>query len=275
MAACEYSMLRRFDRVAAVSQSVADAALKSGVQACVIPNGIDLKVFSPARDAGQKKWLRGRFGWPEDKVMILHTGALIERKNPLGAIDGFRASMLGATGMLAFAGDGPMRAACEQHAAGAPNIVFLGKRTDIPDLLKAADILLSNSSAEGLPMALLEGCAAGMEVVATAIRPHEDIRRIFPRQVTLFEEGTPEAISEALSKAAAAKAGAAISAPARSLELVSARAMSGHYRDLYEELLSAPRRERFSKDHGGGPWSNQSLPDVQRVFRSTDCEVQK
>ena len=262
MAACEYSALKRFDGVAAVSQSVADAALDSGIQARMIPNGIDLGLYFPAKDAEEIRWLRWRLGWPENRVIVLHTGALIERKNPLGAIAGFRASILGRTGMLAIAGDGPMRAACGELAAGASNIVFLGKRTDIPDLLRAADFLLSNSSAEGLPMALLEGCAAGIDVVATAIAPHEDIRRMFPDQVTLFSEGAPTAVSEALDKLSAAKAGRAISPPEKSLERISAGAMSRHYQGFFDDLLRAPQsmcRGVLSRP-APLPWSTPSLP---------------
>lgn len=252
MAAREYSALKRFDGVAAVSQSVAGAALKAGIEARVIPNGIDLNLFLPPKDTEEIRSLRRKFGWPEDAVIVLHTGALIGRKNPQGAIAGFQGSTLAHTGLLAFAGDGPMRAACERLAAASSNIVFLGKRTDIPDLLKAADFLLSNSSAEGLPMALLEGCAAGIHVVATAIAPHEDIRRIFPEQVTLFNEGTPEAISETLDKLVAAKAGRVFSPPEESLESVSGRVMSRHYQAFYDELLAAQAKRVPLRGSQGG-----------------------
>lgn len=89
-------------------------------------------------------------------------------------------------------------------------------------------------------MALLEGCAAGIHVAATAIAPHENIRRMFPQQVTLFDEGTPQAIGETLDKLAAAKVEHVFSPPERSLELVSGRAMSAHYQAFYRELLAAP-----------------------------------
>jgi glycosyltransferase involved in cell wall biosynthesis len=199
-----------------------------------------LNLYVPPSGAGEVLSLRRKLGWPEDAIIVLHTGALIERKNPTGVIDGFRASRLAYSAVLVFAGDGPLRGACEKLAAGASNIVFLGKRTDIPDLLKAADFLVSNSSTEGLPMAILEGCAAGIHVVASGIAAHENIRRIFPEQVTLFHERTRKAIAETLDTLEAAKVRRVLSPPAESLELVSGRAMSIQYQNFYDEVLAAP-----------------------------------
>jgi glycosyltransferase involved in cell wall biosynthesis len=43
---------------------------------------------------------------------------------------------------------------------------FLGHRTDIPDLLRAADVLVLASEAEGLPLCVLEAQASGTPTVA-------------------------------------------------------------------------------------------------------------
>lgn len=238
MARIEYSVLRRYDGVAAVSTSVAHSARKAGIETRVIPNGINLSLYFPPRGAEEVRSLRRKLGWPADAIVALHTGALIERKNPASVINGFRASKLGNLALLVFAGDGPLRAACEKQAAGAANIVFLGKRMDIPDLLKAADILLSNASNEGLPMALLEGCATGIQIVASPIAAHESIRRMFPEQVTLVNGVTPEAIAEALDKLVTAKIQRVFYPPAQSLGRVSGRAMSIQYQDFYDEIIA-------------------------------------
>lgn len=54
-------------------------------------------------------------------------------------------------------------------------IRFLGFRTDIPDLLQLADVVLLTSFREGLPRAVLEAMAAGRPVVATDTRGTRDL----------------------------------------------------------------------------------------------------
>jgi glycosyltransferase involved in cell wall biosynthesis len=46
---------------------------------------------------------------------------------------------------------------------------LLGLRTDVPDLLAAADVFAMPSLSEGLPLALLEAMSAGLPVVASAV----------------------------------------------------------------------------------------------------------
>jgi glycosyltransferase involved in cell wall biosynthesis len=69
-------------------------------------------------------------------------------------------------------GDGPDRARLEQVAArvGAPAI-FVGRRpnAEIPGLLAAMDVLVSSSSFEGSPLAVLEWMAAAKPIVATRV----------------------------------------------------------------------------------------------------------
>ena len=73
---------------------------------------------------------------------------------------------------LAIAGDGPLRGSLEALAAQLridPPIRFLGLRTDVPDLLRAADGLVLSSAWEGSPNVVLEAMAAAVPVVATQV----------------------------------------------------------------------------------------------------------
>jgi glycosyltransferase involved in cell wall biosynthesis len=69
-------------------------------------------------------------------------------------------------------GDGVLRTALEQQAQQlsiADRVLFLGVRSDMPALFNAMDILAFSSLWEGLPVALLEGMAAGLPAVATRV----------------------------------------------------------------------------------------------------------
>lgn len=70
------------------------------------------------------------------------------------------------------AGDGPLRAELEGLARDLDimgRCVFLGHRSDVPDLLAAADLMVLPSLFEGLPVSVLEAMAAQRPVIATAI----------------------------------------------------------------------------------------------------------
>ena len=54
MARREYAALRRFDRVVAVSETVAEAVRSHGVQCEVITNGIDLNTYRPPSSLSEK-----------------------------------------------------------------------------------------------------------------------------------------------------------------------------------------------------------------------------
>jgi glycosyltransferase involved in cell wall biosynthesis len=66
-------------------------------------------------------------------------------------------------------GDGPERARLERVAGDHGAIRLVGHRSDVPDLLGAADTVCLSSMAEASPMALLEAMAVGKPVVATNV----------------------------------------------------------------------------------------------------------
>lgn len=61
-----------------------------------------------------------------------------------------------------------LRRTAVEHGV-ADSVHFLGMRRDIPDILRALDLMVLPSSREGTPMILLEALAAGVPVVATRV----------------------------------------------------------------------------------------------------------
>lgn len=54
-------------------------------------------------------------------------------------------------------------------------VLFPGQVSDIPDWLAASDIAVSASRSEGLPFNIMEAMAAGLPVVASAVKGHTDL----------------------------------------------------------------------------------------------------
>ena len=55
------------------------------------------------------------------------------------------------------------------------NVRFLGFRNDVPKLLRIADISLSSSKREGLPINIIEAMYVGLPIVATNCRGNRDL----------------------------------------------------------------------------------------------------
>ncbi|RPF27982.1 glycosyltransferase [Georgenia muralis] len=67
-------------------------------------------------------------------------------------------------------GDGPLRARLTDRVrdAGLP-VILAGRREDVPELLAAADVVVSTATWEGQPIAVQEALRAGAPVVATDV----------------------------------------------------------------------------------------------------------
>ena len=73
---------------------------------------------------------------------------------------------------LLLIGDGALRGQLEARASAlglGDRVHFLGRRLDVPRLLRRADVACLPSHAEGLPNSVLEAMLAGLPVVVTAV----------------------------------------------------------------------------------------------------------
>lgn len=70
---------------------------------------------------------------------------------------------------------------------------FLGRRNDIPNLLKMIDMLIIPSAFEGFPLAGLEAAAAGVPVVACNAAGAEEFIRVSGDGVTFTEDDVDSA----------------------------------------------------------------------------------
>ena len=136
----------------------------------VVPNAVEPGV---ALTEDQRTRLRASLGAGRDTVLVLAVGRLDTSKGYDELLTAFAVVARRSSGaLLAVAGDGPRRASLQERVRQDDlrgRVVLLGNRSDVRELLAAADLYVSASHWEGLPLALLEAMAAGLPVVSTAV----------------------------------------------------------------------------------------------------------
>ncbi len=176
-------------RILSVSRCVMEAAWGehwSRDERCrVIYNGIDLDGPSVIGNQGTREKLVQSLGLPPDCRFMIHVGGYRAPKNHRRLIDIFHhvhrqepRSHLFLVGELS-QGLGQLKNQLAGYGLG--NVVhFLGLQKDVPQLLRAADVMIFPSLWEGLPGAVLESLAVGTPVVASDIPPHREIAPFLP-----------------------------------------------------------------------------------------------
>lgn len=165
-----------------------------------IPTGIDFNLFRPARTRSE---VRQELNIGDDEFLVLVVGVLRGVKRHDIAIEGFaRFLKAGGKGKLILAGDGPMRTNMEDlvHTLGIEaDARLLGHRTDVPDLMGAADTLLLTSRSEAQSQALTQGIGLGIPAVATAVGGVPEVV-VHERTGLLVPPGDMDAVATALKR---------------------------------------------------------------------------
>ncbi|MGI9433001.1 MAG: glycosyltransferase [Myxococcota bacterium] len=148
----------------AVRESLLDAVWPQQPRVEVIPNGFDL---SPFERGPTRTELRARLGWGEETIALC-VGRLTDAKDFPTLLDAF-AKLDRPNLRLVIAGEGEKRSEIEQRIRSQDlRVTLLGLRTDVPDLLRAADLFVLASKVEGFPNVIGEALAAGLPVAATS-----------------------------------------------------------------------------------------------------------
>ncbi len=141
------------------------------VDAPNIPNGVPVGEYAAPKVPAQE-WRR-RENFAPDDLLFVTVGRLDRSKNQALAIRALRAVRHpGARLLIVGEGSAAVRAELEALTKAldlTDRVFFLGRRTDIPDLLGASDVFVLSSDFEGNPLTVLEAMAAGLPVVVTAV----------------------------------------------------------------------------------------------------------
>lgn len=172
------------DYTVAVCQAARDRFASAGVNPRVgllsIPNGIRVDGFATASPQAREA-LAAELRLRPGTRIIGTVGRLQPVKDQATLVSAFKQvhDRLPDTALMVI-GDGSLRLSLEQVAASegiADAVRFLGDRSDVARLLQGMDLFALSSLSEGYSIALLEACAAGLPIVATAVGGNAEIVR--------------------------------------------------------------------------------------------------
>jgi glycosyltransferase involved in cell wall biosynthesis len=184
-----YALVRRADRVVALSTQMRDALFGIGIPADrieLIPNGIDVDQFSPV-DGATRLALREKLGLPLDEILFTFAGRLTTSKGLPELLEVWRILAEDVTQdatqpqparahlVLVGSGDGcfddcesGLRQYTHAHEMDA-SITFGGVTGDVHEYLQASDAFVFPSHYEGFGLAVVEAMACSLPVVSTRV----------------------------------------------------------------------------------------------------------
>ena len=183
-----------------VGQSVSRWA-HGGVR--LIPQGVDTDVFRPG---SADLTLRGRLTAHPDEPLVAIVGRLDPVKGVHRVVDAVlelnrsgRACTLAIVGAPSAGHDGYVTEIRSRAAILGDRVRFVGVRSDIPDVLRAVDVVVNASEAEPFGLSVLEAQACGVPVVCANSGGIPDF---VADQMTglLFELNDPTSLPAALDR---------------------------------------------------------------------------
>jgi glycosyltransferase involved in cell wall biosynthesis len=163
-----------------ISNAVRDYLVERGIDArrcVVIPNAVDLDRFSEKETVPTN--IRKEFGWNSTDKVFAMVGRLVSWKGQeyfIRAIAKARAANSSIRGLIV--GDDVETGESERYVARLKSLIdelnvgdairFTGHRTDVPNVMKAADVVIcASSKPEPFGRVIIESMAVGTLVVAT------------------------------------------------------------------------------------------------------------
>ncbi len=243
---------RATDRIATMTTNCSDEAVRRYIEIRgvpspqrirLMPNGIDLHRFRPV--ASVRERLRGELGLAPDEFFWIAVGAHSDQKdypNLLAAAQHL-AQRTDQPYRICVVGDGPLldTTRAEVHQRGlADRVHVMGRRTDVHDLMRAADGYVMSSAWEGLPIVLLEAAASALPIVATDVGGNASV--VLPgTSGHLVPSQDPTALADRLLRvmqlAPSERVALGVAGRSHVAEHYSLPAMALRWDALYRELL--------------------------------------
>jgi glycosyltransferase involved in cell wall biosynthesis len=144
----------------------------AGNRLCVVPNSLDIaRVDRIAANVPQHK--------QTNNFTVVAVSRLVDIKNPFAVLKAFHQAD-DQTGRLIYMGEGPLRPSLisqSQEMGSQDRAEFTGlvPREKVFESLLNADLFISTSRGEGLPVSVLEAMACCCPVLLSDIPPHREI----------------------------------------------------------------------------------------------------
>ena len=145
-----------------IQESVANVYKLNKKNVPVVYNGINLNKFIP-KDSYQSK----------GKMRFVHVGRFAEQKNHKLLIDAFYEFLQNEKNAeLILIGKGELQKKVKKQVCDyqiESNVIFMGERTDVAEILHMADVFLLPSKYEGMPISIIEAMGTGLPIIATKV----------------------------------------------------------------------------------------------------------
>lgn len=191
-------MYRRYEQIICISEKAAVALLQylgPDFPIRTVPNGIDISHYGSAEPLDRTFVAASLSLYCRILMQVAAFRPEKDQKTLIRAL-----ASLPETYHAVFVGDGNCRAECVELAVRlriSERIHFLGIRSDVPRLLKTADIVVMSSHWEGFGLAAVEGMAAGKPLIASDVA---GMREVVAGAGVLFEPGNAKQLAEKIEQ---------------------------------------------------------------------------
>lgn len=190
-------MYHAYDVVVGISEATSNYLRKrigTDVPIVTIENGVDLKRFK-ILSVDRKKILPQLC---KDCFVVMQVARFEEAKNQTCVIRAL--THLPQNVCLVLVGDGSMLETCKSFACRigvSDRVFFMGKRSDVPELLTIADVVVMSSKWEGFGLSAVEAMAASKPVIASDV---DGLKQIVDGYGLIFEENNDEQLAHLILK---------------------------------------------------------------------------
>lgn len=163
-------------------------------------NGVGIDYSRISSNVSDRRGKRAELGIPDTAKVIISVGEINDNKNHITVCKAMKQLDSDVHYIICGKGERQEEVAEYIHNNGLSDRVhMLHFRTDVTEIMKAADVFVMPSKREGLPVAMMEAMACGLPVIAMNIRGCRDLVDDGKGGI-LLEKNVPEEYADAIRR---------------------------------------------------------------------------